>query len=256
MPRRRPSYSRFRFQGKSGYILTPAFLGGAFERVSVRHSSSAPPWADADIHLHCESEEYYFLFQGELCLLIGPVVLTLRPREVLMVRANVPHAVVGGSGPIEHFVVRVPALDDRQIVGRVPLGLSAVSNQAQRELASDWGCRVPLTEEKYQNCWLFGTGRAYFHSDPMCLAYLSFPTDESLNEDRHPHRLHLHRESWEYYAVIRGTRILEVEKELVQIDVGELLEVPPRIKHALRSTLTPFEGFTFRVPLLDDKVEF
>lgn len=92
----------------------------------------------------------------------------------------------------------------------------------------------------------------------MCLAYLSFPTDESSNAGRqsHSHRLHLHKESWEYYTVLRGTRILQVEEELVEIDAGEILEVPPQVKHVLHATRTPFEGFTFRVPRLDDKVEF
>jgi hypothetical protein len=32
--------------------------------------------------------------------------------------------------------------------------------------------------------------------------------------------------------------------------------VAPRAKHVLHATHTPFEGFTFRVPRLDDKVEF
>jgi mannose-6-phosphate isomerase-like protein (cupin superfamily) len=120
---------------------------------------------------------------------------------------------------------------------------------------SNWGCRVPLAEAKYQNCWLFGTGQAYFPSGQICLAYLNFATAETVVTDRHPHRLHLHRASWEYYTVLRGRRILQVEEKLVEVNEGEILEVPPQVKHVLHATRTPFEGFTFRVPLLDDKVE-
>jgi mannose-6-phosphate isomerase-like protein (cupin superfamily) len=230
--------------------------GVAHELVTIRHSASVPPWTDRDIHLHSDSEEYYFLFQGELRLLVDGGVFTLRPREVLMLKPQVPHAIVGGDGPIEHFVLRMPAPDDRRTVGEMPSMFPSVTDEAQRELQSDWGCRVPLTEEVHQNCWLFGVGRAHFHSDYMCLAYLSFPTIESVNADGHSHRLHAHQESWEYYTVLRGTRTLQVEEELVGIRAGEILEVPPRVGHVLHATDPPFEGFTFRVPRLNDKIEF
>ena len=238
--------------------MAPWIPSVTHELVTIRHSASVPSWIDRDIHLHSDSEEYYFLFQGELQLLVDGSVFTLKPGEVLMVKPRVPHAVVGGDGPIEHFVIRMPAPDDRRTMGKVPPVLSLATNEAKRELQFDWGCRAPLTEARYQNCWLFGVGQARFHSDYMCLAYLSFPTDESANADRqsHPHRLHLHKKSWEYYTVLRGTKILQVEEESVEINEGEILEVPPRVKHMLRATHTPFEGFTFRVPRLNDKIEF
>jgi mannose-6-phosphate isomerase-like protein (cupin superfamily) len=209
---------------------------------------------DRDIHLHQDSEKVYFVFQGELRLLVDGSVFALKPREALAVQPEVPHAVVGGSGPIEHFVIRMPGLDDRRTVDTVPAQLPRAANEAKRELQFGWGCRIPLTQERYQNCWLFGFGQAHFHSDHTCLAYLSFPTTESVSADSHPHRLHLHRESREYYTVLRGTRVLEVEDELVEINGGEILEVAPGARHVLRATHTPFEGFTFRVPPLDDKV--
>jgi mannose-6-phosphate isomerase-like protein (cupin superfamily) len=247
---------RYTFRDESGYIIAPWVPGVTHRQVTVRHSASMPPWVDRDIHFHSDSEEYYFLFQGELRLMVEESVFTLQPREALMVEPRVPHAVLGGTGPIEHFVLRFPAPDDRQTVGRVSPEPSGASDHAPRELVLDWGCRVPLTAERYQNCWLFGTGQARFLSSHMCLAYLSFPTDESVHADRHPHRLHLHQESWEYYAVLRGRKTLQVEGELVEINAGEILEVPPQVRHTLHDTHTPFEGFTFRVPRLDDKVQF
>jgi mannose-6-phosphate isomerase-like protein (cupin superfamily) len=93
-------------------------------------------------------------------------------------------------------------------------------------------------------------------ADHTCLAYLKFPDAESLGSDRHAHRLHFHRESWEYYVVLQGTRSLQVEDEVVAIDAGEMLAVSPGASHVLHATCTPFEGFTFRVPLVDDKVEY
>jgi mannose-6-phosphate isomerase-like protein (cupin superfamily) len=122
----------------------------------------------------------------------------------------------------------------------------------------DWGCRAPLSLPEFQNCWLFGVGQARFLSDRMCLAYLNFPTIESANANRqrHHHQMHLHTESWEYYVVLQGVKILQIEDELVEVEAGEILEVPPYTGHVLRETVTPFEGFTFRYPRLDDKVEY
>ena len=238
--------------------MAPWISGVTHELVTIRHSAGVPPWTDQDVHLHKGSEEYYFLFRGGLRLLVAGSVFTLKPYEVLMVRPQVSHAVVGGDGPIEHFVLRMPATDDRQTLDRIPPGLFPSGDESKRELRLDGGCRVPLTEAKYQNCWLFGVGQARFRSDRMCLAYLNFPTDESADAGNrnHRHRLHLHQRSWEYYTVLRGTRVLQVEDEPVEIHAGETLEVPPGVKHVLRATRTPFEGFSFRVPLFDDKVEF
>jgi mannose-6-phosphate isomerase-like protein (cupin superfamily) len=252
------SYSKYAFRDRSGYIVAPWIPGVTHELVTIRHSACVPPWVDRDIHVHGDSEEYYFLFQGDLQLLVDGSVFTLKPGEVLMVKPGVAHAVVGGDGPIEHFVIRMLAPDDRQTTGEVLPVLPPARDEAKRELLFDWGCRVPLTQARYQNCWLFGVGQAHFHSDYMCLAYLSFPTDERAHADRQNdrHRLHLHKESCEYYTVLRGTRILQIEGKLVEINAGEILEVPPRVKHVLHATHTPFEGFTFRVPRLDDKVEF
>ena len=159
------SYSKYTFRGYSGYIVAPWISGSAHDLVSIRHSASEPPWVDRDVHLHDGSEEVYFLFQGELQLLVAGSVFTLKPREVLKVNPRVPHAVVGGSGPIEHFVIRMPARDDRQAVGEIPAKLAPVVGEARRALRLDWGCRAPLTEARYQNCWLFGVGVAgYAHT--------------------------------------------------------------------------------------------
>lgn len=250
-----PSYSKYTFRETSGYVVAPWISSVTHKLVTIRHSANISPWIDRELHLHRDSEEYYFLFHGELELLLGDSLLTLKPHEVLMVKPRIAHAVVGGKGLIQHFIIRTPASDDKQTAGELPSEHASIPIGTQRELKSDWGYGIPLTEEKYQNCWLFGFGEARFLSEYLCLAYLSFPSTEYVNADRHPHHLHLHRESWEYYTVLRGTRILQVEDELVEISVGEILEIPPGVKHVLQATHTPFEGFTFRVPGLNDKVE-
>ena len=187
------------------------------------------------------------------------VVCLLSALALHELTTQVPHAVVGGKGPIEHFVIRLPALDDRQSVSSIPPRLVLAADEARRELQSAWGSRAPLTEARYQNCWVFGVGRARLHSEHMCLAYLSYPTDESAEANYwgcHPHRLHLHQKSWEYYTALKGQKVLQIEDQYVEINAGETLEIPPGVRHVARALHTPYEGFTFRTPRLDDKVEF
>ena len=251
-----PTCSRYIFRGRTGYVVAPWLDGATNDWVYIRHSASVPHWVDQDVHLHTVAEEYFFVFQGELRLLVDGSVFTVRPYEALLVRPEIPHSMVGCSGPIEHFVLRIPACDDRQSLGAPPAELPAVLGEDTRALELGWGCRVPLAEPRYQNCWLFGFGQARFSSEQICMAYVDLPNQEGIDADRHPHRLHPHQESWEYYIALRGTRVLQIEGRIVDVNAGELLEVPPGTKHVLHATRPPFEGIEFRVPQQDDEVVF
>jgi mannose-6-phosphate isomerase-like protein (cupin superfamily) len=251
------STHKYRVQGTSGYLVTPPEAG--HELVTIGHSAQVAPWADPDIHLHESSEEFYILLRGELWLLVAGELVTLKPMEVLMVKPRVPHAIVRGAGSIEHFGLRAPAIGDRQKVGIPPEELPPACREKSRELRCDWGTRIPLEEERNRNCWLIGYGAARFPSSHLILAYLDFPTVEAANAGiGSRHRLHLHQESWEYYVVLEGTKTLRVEDELVTLKAGEMLEVPPGVRHTLYARQAPYQGFTMRVPILghDDKVEY
>jgi len=250
------NFYKYIFRGHTGYLVAPWLPGLAQRPVAIRHSASVPPWTDADIHLHHEAEEYYFLLQGELQILLAGSLLTLKPNEFLVVKPGISHAVIGGKGPIEHFIIRAPAVDDRQIVGNIPAQLPEKDDEPERDWRYPWGCRVSLTEANYQNCWLFGLGQACYPSEKICLAYLNSPTVEAAdaNGNNHPHHLHLHQASWEYYTVLQGTKILQIEDDLIEIHAGETLEVPPQVRHMRQTIIAPFKGFTFRTPCLNDKV--
>jgi mannose-6-phosphate isomerase-like protein (cupin superfamily) len=90
------------------------------------------------------------------------------------------------------------------------------------------------------------------------MVYRNHTTDKSVEvaNQNDPSTLHIHQMSWEYYITLKGVMVLQIEDELVAINAGEVLEVPPRARHMLHTVDTPFEGFVFRVPLVDDKVEF
>ena len=189
-------YARYTFRGHTGYLIHPDSADHAL--LAVRHSAGVAPWADADVHIHCSSEEYYLLLDGELKFLVAGVILTLKPGEMLAVMPGVPHAITGGAGLIEHFGFRAPAPDDRQSLRRVEAELPPLVEEGKRELKCEWGYRIPLEEQCNQNCWLLGVGAARFHSPNFLFAYLDFPTHEAANAGLGTrHRLHLHRETWE-----------------------------------------------------------
>jgi mannose-6-phosphate isomerase-like protein (cupin superfamily) len=244
---------RFRFQARSGYIVGPENTTHAL--LALGHSLMARPWSDPGLHLHSAAEEFYFVRNGEVWLSVGGERVSVRANEILMVRPSVPHAVLGGLAPIEHFGFRAPSTADKQPVAAEAPG-SAVGEEGVRDLRRAWGCRVALHAAEHQNCWVFGQGAAQFEAQHLALAYLNFATREAANAGLGTrHRLHYHERAWEYYAVLQGRKTLRVEDELVDIEAGEIVEVPPGVKHALYGRQAPFEGFTIRVPVeLHDKV--
>lgn len=71
------------------------------------------PWRDDHEHLHTSSEEWYFVLRGKIRMEVRGTIVEVGPREILGVRANVPHRVIGGEGPIEQFSVRAPSIEDK-----------------------------------------------------------------------------------------------------------------------------------------------
>ena len=193
-------YTKRTFREYTGYFVSPDDTG--HDLVTIGHSAMVEPWADGDVHLHQTAEEIYFLVHGDLWIWVDGVAYSLRPLEMLMVRPGIPHSLVRGEGRIEHFGIRAPAGDDRVSVGEVPAKPS-FGSEGERELREDWGYRLSVADAVNQNCWLFGVGHARFHTSNLILAYIDFPTEEEANAGIGTrHRLHLHRESWEYYVAL------------------------------------------------------
>ena len=243
-------YSKYDFLNTTGYIVDhPQRL------IAIGHTASVSPWGDPNIHQHGISEEYYFLRKGQLEILVRDIQITLHPSEILMIKPGVPHAIVGGTGKIEHFGIRAPASDDKQVVGE--LGRKAPPlYENERLIANEWGYRIPLNMTRHKNCWLFGVGSALYNSQHLIMAFLDFPTNETANAGIGTrHQLHFHQRSWEYYTVLEGIKTLQIEETLVAIYAGEILTVPPNVKHTLHSRQAPYQGFTIRVPVeSNDKV--
>ena len=251
-------YTKSMFQNRSGGIVDSRVTPVSHNLLGIGHTAFIPPWSDPCLHLHQESEEFYLLRHGEIHLYIAGAFVDLQPNELLMILPQVPHAVVGGQGKIEHFGFRAPFSDDKQIVGDIPSRTPNSSSQTERELKAEWGYRIPLRAPENQNRWLIGFGSAKYPSRHLILANLNFPTLEAANAGIGTRlRMHYHRESWEYYFALRSRKILQIEEELVSVEVGEILEVPPGVRHNVYRREAPYEGFTIRVPIRieGDKVE-
>jgi mannose-6-phosphate isomerase-like protein (cupin superfamily) len=251
-----PSISKcikYRFEGRSGGIVDSRVSKVPHDLLIIGHTAFVSPWSDPYVHLHQESEEFYLLRHGELELYIAGAFLNLQPGELLMIHPQVPHAVVGGGGQIEHFGFRAPACEDKRALGEIPSQAPNPYGRTNRELAADWGYRIPLTAPENQNCWLIGWGAARYASRHLILAYLNFPTFEAANAGIGTRlRMHYHRRSWEYYIAWKGRKILQIEDDLAHVDAGEILEVPPMVRHNIQSREAPYEGFTVRVPLMPE----
>jgi mannose-6-phosphate isomerase-like protein (cupin superfamily) len=250
-------YTKYTFRGRSGWIVDPRVRNLSHNYLGLGHTAAVSQWSDPCLHLHRESEEYYLLLRGELQFCVAGVLVTLQPDELLMVLPQVPHAVIGGQGPIEHFGFRTPFVEDKQIVGEIP-PMIPVADENGRAIKTDWGSRIPLSSVENQNCWLIGWGEAKHASGHLILAYLNFPTHEEANAGlRTRSRMHHHQRSWEYYVSLRGRKFLEIEDEKVCVEAGEILEVPPKVRHNVNGREAPYEGFTIRVPASaeSDKVE-
>ena len=244
------SFSKFNVTGVTGYIP-----GNPQGLLALGHTASASPWQDTAIHLHTDSEEYYFLLKGHLEFLVADYRLALQPNEILMVQPGVPHAILGGAGPIEHFGMRAPAVPDKQVVGELRKDCP-YRNESERLLSGEWGYRIPLDMPQHKNCWLIGAGSALYKSQHLIVAYMDFETNEMANASVGTRdQPHLHQRSWEYYLVLRGEEVQQIEDINVSIHPGEILAVSPNVKHNLRSRTAPYLGFTIRVPVeLNDKV--
>ena len=246
------AYSRYDFRNTTGYVVDhPQQL------IAIGHTASVQPWHDPFVHQHDHSEEYYFLRKGRLEFQIWDFQLTLLPNEILMLKQEVPHAILGGSGKIEHFGIRAPARNDKKLVGKLNRDAPRLYED-ERLISAEWGHRIPLDMPQHQNCWLIGAGSALYESEHLVLAYMDYPTTEIANADVGTrNKLHLHRKSWEYFLVLEGEETQMIEDARIVIAAGEIVAVPPNVKHDLHGRRAPYLGFTLRVPVeLNDKIVF
>ncbi len=83
------------------------------DRLQIRWTDSDTPWTDPGPHLHRDSDEVYIVLKGSIVLDIDGEQVTVAAGEVCFVPAGVYHAVVAVETPIQDFVIRSPAGQDK-----------------------------------------------------------------------------------------------------------------------------------------------
>jgi len=247
---------KYTFYDFSGFRIMPDY--SIHRSISINYNTIVPPWVSLGIYANESSEEIYYLLQGKLWFLVGDSVISLMPQEILLVKPQVPHAIVKGRGVTKNFGIRTPARNDYHFISKIPGKFPPVSEEKVRELRRDWGYRIQVSKIHKRNFPLIGIGDAQFYSPHIVLTYQNFPTarDENPEVSKQSNCLHLHKESWEYYLTIKGSKILQVEDEILVIKTGEILEVPPQAQHNVIDLQTPYQGLVFRSPILPDKLEY
>jgi mannose-6-phosphate isomerase-like protein (cupin superfamily) len=74
------------------------------------------PW-DTEMHYHEMSREIYIILKGGLTLKVGEESVYVGANRMLVVEKCVPHDIEDFHLPIEFITIRVPAEDDKVVVG-------------------------------------------------------------------------------------------------------------------------------------------
>ena len=169
--------------------------------------------------------------------------ISLRPRELLAIPAQVPHAVIGGRGRIEHFGIRTPYVDDKVTIAALPATRPPELDETQRTVMGDWGQRLALRSPEFQNCWLDGGDRARYASAYFSMMYLNFgvqgqdilfPGEQAGNSEN--------SQISTLYVVLRGSLTLKNRDQTLLIEAGQILHVIPGTVCTVAPSATPFEG--------------
>jgi len=197
-------------------------------------------WRDDVPHLHTGSEEYFIVLQGRLDVLIHGSPVSIEPYQLVGVRANVSHQVIGGQAPITNFLIRVPG----NRVDKVSLDFPIPPFSS--EDIQDGIMRINLQEP--HDDYLLGACLPSTHANysPL-LDFTCVWGVEPAQEWRHE-RLHVHRLREEYYFVLNGCLIFEVDGSVISVNAGQILRVRPGAVHKVVGGTGPVDVLFVRVP--------
>lgn len=198
------------------------------------------PWRDAAPHLHTGSEEYFIVLQGRLDLLVCGRSVSIEPYQLVGVRADVPHQVIGGQAPITNFLIHVPGNRADKVILDSPGSLfsseyiqNGIMRINLRDPHDDYllGVCLPSTHANYSP-WL----------DFTCVWGV-----EPAQEWRHE-RLHVHSQREEYYFVLNGCLTFELDGSNLSVNAGQIIGVRPGAAHKVVGGTGPVDVLFVRVP--------
>ncbi len=197
-------------------------------------------WRDDTPHLHTVSEEYFIVLQGCVDLLVYGRPISIEPYQLLGIRADVPHQVIGGQAPITNFLIRVPGNQADKV------NLDSFGSLTNSEDINNGIMRINLRDP--HDDYLLGACLSSSHANysPL-LDFTCVWGVEPAREWRHE-RLHVHRLREEYYFVLQGSLSFELDGSAMTVNAGQVLGVRPGTAHKVVGGTGPVDILFVRVP--------
>ncbi|NPE08772.1 MAG: cupin domain-containing protein [Asgard group archaeon] len=251
------NYKLYNSNEKQGWFVSNNHSDLFYSKyLAVRKGNFVEPWKDNQIHYHTVSQEIFLVLEGEITLLVSEKLFKLKKRNFLMLNPNVPHAILGGKGKIQNYIMKIPQIDDERIVIQEGIQSDEILRNTQYvEITAKEGFFADLTKPENHNCWLIGFGKAKHHSLGFSLAYMDFKSEFDFKEVKHPNDLHYHSSSEEWYFTFNGSQKLMVGEKKIEVPKDFLLKLEMNTPHKVIKRKYPFEGITLRTPnIKGDKV--
>ena len=184
------------FSNKGGWLLSH-FHQNKYHSSLIQFGRTdfVDSWFDPATHYHTTAYEVYLVMHGELWVLVDDFSIALKEGNLLLVQPRVPHAVVGGKGPIQNFTLKIPcSSDEKKVVRKLSQKerSKAPSFINGNELVATKGFFADFSQEEHRNCWLFGFGIAKYLIDEFSLAYMIYEDEKEEKADGHPNDFHFH----------------------------------------------------------------
>lgn len=212
-------------------------------------------WRDEEPHLHTESDEYYIVLQGRIDLKVNGCQVTTGPFQLVGVRANVPHQVVGGQAPIMSFLIRVPG-------GKEDKLLSLDSDKSLFEGLASAQEVVQIDLRQRHDDYLLGGCLPPTHLNYSPLLDFTCVWEVEPADEWHHEKLHFHSQREEYYFVLKGSLDFILDNSAISVKAGQILGVRPQCVHKIIGGKGPVDVLFVRVPggrgdkiVVEDKVE-
>lgn len=199
------------------------------------------PWRDEMPHLHTNGEEYFIVLEGRLDLEVNGYPVFVEPYQLVGVRANVPHQIIGGQAPIMNFLLRVPGGKTDKV------SLNSYESPVN-SLADVDNAVVQINLRQPHDDYTLGACLPPTH--PNYSPFLDFTCVwdvEPSHEWRHE-RLHFHKQREEYYFVLNGSLDFALNGSVISVNASQILGVRPGAVHKVVGGKGPVDVLFVRVP--------
>jgi mannose-6-phosphate isomerase-like protein (cupin superfamily) len=228
---------------QQGYLLgsrVPEDSPAYSQYLDIGYNQVSKPWRDEAPHYHSVSEEYFVVLQGQIDMLVEGEIVQVKPRELLAMRSEVTHQVIGGSAPIENFLFRVPGGGKDKVLAPAGEPGGRATGQGSK----------PVLLDIHQRFSEYPLGACLPETHPFFSPLLDFTcvwgVDPALEWAQE--QLHVHSVREEYYILLRGSLDFAIGTATVSVRAGQIFGVRPGAVHKVLGGNGPVDLLFVRVP--------